>query len=77
MNIMNENTLDINAQVLIEQAKTIVNVLEDAFEQRRATHEVEQSLFRCAIQMGRRWRCAAGCRAGRLPKPWRCRQIVP
>ena len=54
MNIMNENALGINAQVLIEQTKTMVKVLEEAFEQRRAAHEVERSLFDCAMQMGRR-----------------------
>ena len=54
MNIMNENTLGINAQGLMEQAKAMVKVVEDALEQRRAAHEVERSLFRCAMQMGRR-----------------------
>ncbi len=54
MNIMNEISTAINTQSLVDQAKTMVKVLEEAFEQRRAAHEVEPSIFLWAMQMGRR-----------------------
>jgi hypothetical protein len=51
---MNELSTGINAQALIDQAKAMVKVLEDAVAQRRAAHEVEQRIFRWAMQMGYR-----------------------
>ena len=54
MNSMNEITSSINAQGLIEQAKAMVKLVEQAFKQKQAAHEVEHSIFRWAMQMGRR-----------------------
>ncbi|MCP4406663.1 MAG: ISKra4 family transposase [Gammaproteobacteria bacterium] len=54
MSIMNEISTAINAQALVDQVKTMVNVLEEAFEQKRAAHEVEHSIFRWVMQIGRR-----------------------
>jgi hypothetical protein len=51
---MNEISTAINAQALIDQAKTMAKVLEQSIEDKRAVHEVEQSIFRWAMQMGRR-----------------------
>jgi len=52
VSIMSEISTSINTQALIDQAKTMTKVLEDAVEQRQAAHEVEQSIFRWAMQMG-------------------------
>lgn len=49
---MNESTGDIKGQKIVEQAYEVVEMVESAYQEGTAIHEVEQGLFRKLLEMG-------------------------
>ena len=52
MTSMNERTVDIKGQKIVEQAYEVVEMVESAYREGTAIHEVEQGLFRKLLEMG-------------------------
>ena len=49
---MNERAVDIKGQKIVEQAYDVVEMVESAYREGTAIHEVEQGLFRKLLEMG-------------------------
>ena len=53
MTSMNQISSAINAHALIEQAQVMIGSVEQAYRRGQAVHEVEQDLFKRALELGR------------------------
>ena len=52
MESMDQTGIEFNLQTLLDQTKAMTRCVEEAVQCRRATHEVEENLFRRVLEMG-------------------------